>query len=118
MKRTYTIYIVGGILLLFLGFALGRISQSPQNQPQILSSDKTNPTPSAIPSISQEEAPQVQGGQREKATVRKVVDGDTIQLSDGRTVRYIGIDTPETVDPRRGVQCYGREASNKNKELV
>ncbi len=50
--------------------------------------------------------------------VARVVDGDTGKLEDGRTVRYIGIDTPETVDPRRGVQCFGKEASAKNKELV
>ena len=30
----------------------------------------------------------------------------------------IGIDTPETVDPRKSVQCFGREASNKAKELL
>lgn len=50
--------------------------------------------------------------------VSRVVDGDTIQLENGQKVRYIGIDTPETVDPRKPVQCFGREASNKNKELV
>jgi hypothetical protein len=47
--------------------------------------------------------------------VAKVVDGDTITLSDGRTLRYIGIDTPETVDPLKAVQCYGKDASDKNK---
>jgi len=54
-------------------------------------------------------------------TVARVIDGDTIDvLIDGRTerVRYIGVDTPETVDPRKPVQCFGREASQKNKELV
>ena len=50
--------------------------------------------------------------------VAEVVDGDTIVLEDGTTVRYIGIDTPETVDPRRGVQCFGPEASKANKLLV
>ncbi|MBI4449971.1 thermonuclease family protein [Candidatus Uhrbacteria bacterium] len=50
--------------------------------------------------------------------VAKVVDGDTIVLEGGETVRYIGIDTPETVDPRRGVQCFGPEASKANKALV
>ena len=54
----------------------------------------------------------------EQALVSKVVDGDTIQLSDGRKVRYIGIDTPETVHPSKAVECYGQEASVKNKELV
>lgn len=50
--------------------------------------------------------------------VSRVVDGDTIKLENGETVRYIGIDTPETVDPRRAVGCFGKEASDKNKELV
>jgi micrococcal nuclease len=50
--------------------------------------------------------------------VTKVVDGDTIEVEGGQKVRYIGIDTPETVDPRQAVQCYGQDASNKNKQLV
>jgi micrococcal nuclease len=50
--------------------------------------------------------------------VTQVVDGDTIKLENGETVRSIGIDTPETVDPRRPVGCFGKEASAKNKELV
>ncbi len=52
------------------------------------------------------------------AKVSRVVDGDTIELDNGQKVRYIGIDTPETVDPRKPVQCFGKEASKKNKELV
>ena len=57
----------------------------------------------------------------EEVPVTRVVDGDTIDvLSDGRElrVRYIGIDTPETVDPRRSVECFGREASERNRQLV
>ena len=50
--------------------------------------------------------------------VAKVVDGDTIELTDGQKVRYLGIDTPETVHPTKPVQCFGKEASNRNKELV
>ncbi len=53
--------------------------------------------------------------------VLKVVDGDTIVvLREGRrqTVRLIGMDTPEVVDPRKTVQCFGREASNKAHELL
>jgi endonuclease YncB( thermonuclease family) len=55
------------------------------------------------------------------ATVTRVVDGDTIRVEiDGQEyrVRYIGIDTPETVDPRRPVGCFGREASERNRQLV
>ncbi|MCX6813137.1 MAG: thermonuclease family protein [Candidatus Azambacteria bacterium] len=50
--------------------------------------------------------------------VVRVVDGDTIEIEGGEKVRYIGIDTPETVDPRKSVQCFGVEASKKNKEMV
>lgn len=39
----------------------------------------------------------------ESAVVRRAIDGDTVELSDGRLVRYIGIDTPE-VRRRRGDQ--------------
>lgn len=52
------------------------------------------------------------------AKVTRVIDGDTIEIEGGKKLRYIGIDTPETVDPRKPVQCFGKEASNKNKELV
>ena len=58
----------------------------------------------------------------ESATVVRVVDGDTVQvkLSTGKLekIRIIGIDTPETVDPRKTVQCYGKEASAKMKALL
>ena len=56
-----------------------------------------------------------------EAFVTRVVDGDTIWVNINGTeykVRYIGIDTPETVDPRKPVQCFGKEASIKNTELV
>ena len=43
--------------------------------------------------------------------VRKVVDGDTIEVSGGERVRLIGIDTPETHDPNRPAGCFGAEAS-------
>jgi micrococcal nuclease len=51
---------------------------------------------------------------RFSATVVRVVDGDTIVVSfAGRTekVRVLGANTPETVDPRRPVQCFGPQAS-------
>lgn len=53
--------------------------------------------------------------------VTEVVDGDTIKVDrDGKieTVRLIGIDTPETKDPRKPVQCFGAEATQKTKDLL
>lgn len=58
----------------------------------------------------------------ETGKVLRVIDGDTIevQYNSGETkkIRYIGINTPETVDPRRQVQCFGKEASSENKRLL
>src|SRR5689334_12967060 len=56
-----------------------------------------------------------------QARVVRVVDGDTIVASvEGadQYVRYIGIDTPETVKPGTPVQCYGPQASEENHRLV
>jgi micrococcal nuclease len=53
--------------------------------------------------------------------VTQVVDGDTIKVDlngTTETLRLIGIDTPETVDPRKPVQCFGEEASKKAKEIL
>ena len=51
-------------------------------------------------------------------TVLRVVDGDTIILNGRERVRLIGVDTPETVDPRRPVQFFGKEASAFTKRMV
>lgn len=54
-------------------------------------------------------------------SVTNVIDGDTIKVNINGTVetlRLIGIDTPEVVDPRKPVQCFGVESSNKAKELL
>ncbi len=53
-----------------------------------------------------------------QTTVTEVIDGDTIIIESGERVRYIGVDTPETKHPKKSVQCFGREASQRNKELV
>lgn len=44
-------------------------------------------------------------------TVVRVVDGDTLLLDGSERVRLIGVDTPESVDPRRPVQYFGKEAA-------
>lgn len=53
--------------------------------------------------------------------VAGVIDGDTILVDDAgtaTTVRLLGIDTPETVDPDQPVQCFGPEASAQAQELL
>lgn len=56
-----------------------------------------------------------------EARVLSVVDGDTVRVRLGNgseTVRLLGIDTPETVHPTKPVECFGREASRRTKELL
>jgi micrococcal nuclease len=62
-----------------------------------------------------------EAGRPGAVTVVRVVDGDTLvaRLPAGdEKIRLIGIDTPETVDPRKPVQCFGREASARTKALL
>ena len=57
----------------------------------------------------------------ESALVTRVIDGDTVEVSlngESLTVRYIGIDTPETKHPSKPIECFGPEASQFNEELV
>lgn len=66
-------------------------------------------------------APAEDGGSRDRArdgwaTVERVVDGDTVVLSDGiGKSRLIGVDTPEVYG---GVECFGREASAFTKRVL
>lgn len=50
--------------------------------------------------------------------VERVVDGDTIIVSGVGRVRLIGVDTPESVDPRRPVEFFGKEAGAFTRRLV
>lgn len=103
------------ILIISLGFTfLWFGSKSVLEQ---VSTPQPTPAPmvESIPVATQSAVVGIEG---ERAVVNKVVDGDTIKLEDGRTVRFIGIDTPETVDPRRPVGCFGKEASNETKSLL
>src|SRR3954447_25373564 len=61
------------------------------------------------------------GASEEDGIVTRVVDGDTIHVALGgtdETVRYIGIDTPESVKPNTPVQCFAEAASAANRRLV
>ena len=53
--------------------------------------------------------------------VTEFVDGDTITVDmNGRSekIRMIGVDTPETHDPRKSVECFGKAASEYTKQLI
>jgi micrococcal nuclease len=65
--------------------------------------------------------PIVASGAAVTAQVTKVVDGDTIDVSFNshvQRVRLLGIDTPEVVDPKKPVECFGPEASRETHKLL
>ncbi len=62
------------------------------------------------------ESPRI--GSSREAVVRRVVDGDTVVLTTGERIRYIGMDTPELHHPKKPVQWYAREAMEFNRKLV
>ena len=55
---------------------------------------------------------------KKEVLVKRVIDGDTFEIESGEKVRLIGIDTPETKHPRKGVEPFGKEASQMTKSLV
>src|SRR2546423_11499296 len=60
-------------------------------------------------------------GARIDARVTRVVDGDTVKVRAGGrsdTVRYIGVDTPESKRPGTPVQCFALAASSYNARLI
>ncbi len=105
MERCLPRYLLISISLILFGFSLVWFGLKPT--PTTLVEITTVATSSAT-----------QGLEGERVLVTKVVDGDTIVVEGNQTVRFIGIDTPETVDPRRPVGCFGKEASNEVKNLL
>ncbi len=101
------------ILSLFVGLAYLISSHvSPgllPDSPIIASNTSTSTNVAAVGALSH-----TPGETVETYPVTKVVDGDTIVVKIGDTeehIRLIGVNTPETVDPRKKVQCFGAEAS-------
>jgi micrococcal nuclease len=94
-----------------------------QSQPVVEEAQTTPETDAESNSVPAEVVPVVEEPKKVEETyeVVKVVDGDTLSLNmNGKTevLRLIGMDTPETVDPRKPVQCFAKEASTKAKEML
>lgn len=111
-KQTIVFSLIVIVLILVTGnYSLN--SLLPKNLQKII------PTPTVKPTNEVNETKISKESQNfEYTKVIKIIDGDTIEIDNGQKVRYIGINAPETVDPRKEVQCFGEQASAKNKELV
>lgn len=102
-----------GSVLIWQGLNLDKKAEEPQvlgNQTQIAE------TPEPMQAL-----PKVSAKPESLFLVTKVIDGDTFEVrvnGNLAKVRMIGIDTPETVDPRRAVGCFGKKASEETKRLI
>lgn len=124
-RLRYIAFVIIGFFTLFIGSAWVVNMTSPSNTLSIQPTKTIEPektitqTPTLSP--SQMQSHNVNLTNNQEAKVIRVVDGDTLTVTvDGKTetVRVIGIDTPETLDPRKPVQCFGKEASDKAKSLL
>ena len=102
---------------MFLGFVASSVFKG-QIKEEVLSTNikQTSDLPSATPSSLPYSDPPVEvtldNQSFSLSMISKVIDGDTVVLSSGETVRYIGIDSPEKKD------CFSQEATDENKRLV
>ncbi|HUS59825.1 MAG TPA: thermonuclease family protein [Nevskiaceae bacterium] len=119
-RKKLSLFFGGATVLFFVLFCL-TIETTPREQ--VLQAENSKQESQTVAGESIEEThpslvEQPTTSNVEVAIVTRVIDGDTIEIEGGQEVRYIGIDTPETVHPSNPVECYGKEASQKNKELV
>lgn len=108
MKKAVLFGVV--VFIALVSYLLEPQTEAVPASPQLAEVASTIPNTTTTPSIP-----------KNTYQVVKVVDGDTLDVAiNGKTVRLrlIGLDTPETVDPRKPVQCFGIAASNKAKELL
>lgn len=107
------------VVLVVLGIFLSYVFTPKQDKVDTQITAQSNSSPS----------PQVMGEQlaqnntsatdiEDTIRVTRVIDGDTVEIESGQKVRYIGIDTPETAHPTKGVECFGKEATAKNRQLA
>jgi len=104
--------LIGGILIVFLTIVVQGFSSQGDVGGEFLKPTLKNSPPVPSPSSI---APLL------LSPVVRVVYGDTIVVQINgvqEKIRLIGVNTPETVDPRRPVECFGKEASTFTKSLL
>ncbi len=127
LRKWYVWVITLFVLLIAIGSSgqkkIEPVVETPQVQTTEAVAENTEPEaasttekPTSTQPVSVQPSTPLQGYK-----VTEVVDGDTIKVSVNgsiETLRIIGLDTPETLDPRKPVQCFGKEASNKAKSFL
>ena len=109
MNKSLAILIIGIILIIASVFANNFLSNQPSQKyiPKQTKTAQTKPNNSNNPNQNPE-----------KQKILRVIDGDTLELEDGSRVRFLNMDTPETVKKDTAIMCYGKEASNYTKSRL
>ncbi len=104
-------------LSFFSGFLFGTASIN-----QEIPSKKNQDVKSAIVSVKPRQiSSEATSSKKDLYQIVKVIDGDTVSVDiDGKVeiIRLIGIDSPESVDPREKIECFGKEATEEAKRLL
>lgn len=110
--------ITAGVILIWQGLNLDQQKftfNKKADDPNVLGDQVATPSEIPVATVSASVAV------NSRFKVTKVVDGDTFYINfkgQNVSVRMIGVDTPETVDPRRAVGCFGKKASDETKRLI
>lgn len=115
MEKDTKLLVVFTLFILFLGIGFLWFGLRPK---PLSETPSPTPAPTYEKPVLESTQSAVVGIEGQRALVTRVVDGDTFEIEGGLIVRVLGIDTPETVDPRRPVGCFGKEASNETKSLI
>jgi micrococcal nuclease len=119
MKRL--LYALAVFTLLGAGCAAPASNTSVQAPSTAITTTAAQPSATPAPSVNALPPEPKDSSLAHLYKVTKVVDGDTIDVDiDGKVerIRLIGINTPEIVDPRKPVECFGKEASDRAKKLL
>jgi len=110
MKRKHLKLLIS--IIFFISLIIYRQFAKPNDSPV-----STYPTTSNLPADSVGHQA-LATTSAEFALVKRVIDGDTIELDSGKKVRYIGINSPEISSSQKTAQCFAEEAKNINQKLV
>ena len=117
MNRSFIVFI--GLVLLILIQQYSRMERELPRPDQAVPSAQPAAPGSTTPDTSVlEDGPTSQFAEQAVVRVRRVVDGDTLLLTNGERVRLLGVDTPETKKEGTPVQPFGPEASEFTRGMV
>lgn len=111
-SRKKVLAVFGGLsLLIFILFSI----TAPDIEEEIQDTRTLEESSESIKNTIESE---IEVKEEETFLVLRVIDGDTIEIEGGEKIRYIGINAPESKHPNKEVECYAKEAEEKNRDLV